>query len=109
MATTNYEGKGASVDDAREALFKNAGTRDVTGVEYSVTVGYGTPAGGVTGKKHRNYETAFTSALKAAGIIEYNPGTQALEVTASGTVKVPGRASGAGPAHSTSVDITDKF
>lgn len=101
MATAQYSGMGASVDEARDALYRNAGTQQVGKVQYTVKVG------DVTGKPHKNYERALAGALKAAEITAYDPDTHTLEVTASGEVKVPGRASGAAPTHNQPDSLTD--
>ena len=98
MATANYSGTGTSIDEAQEALYKSAGTRDVTGVNYSVKIG------DVMGEPHKKYEKALAGALKAAGIKTYDPDTHSLEVTAKGEVKVEARASGAGLERCGSID-----
>ena len=101
MPTTTYAGIGASVDEAREALYKNAGTTEVQGIEYTVTVA------GQSGEPHTKYEKALAGALKTAGIRDYDADTHTLEVTAQGEVKVAGRASGAAPLRSSPDALTD--
>lgn len=100
MAKTTYSGTGPSIDEARDALYKSAATQDVTGIRYQVKIGEATG-------EHKKYEKALAQALKAAGIGEYDPDTHSLEVTASGEVKVPGRASGAAPSRHGPDSLTD--
>lgn len=101
MAKATYSGTGPSVDEARDALYKSAGTQDVEGIRYMVAVG------DVQGKPHKVYEKALAGALKAARITTYDPDTHTLEVTATGEVKVSGRASGAAPDKQRPDSLTD--
>ena len=101
MPTTPYTGIGASVDEARDALYQNAGTTEVKGIKYTVTVA------GKSGESHKTYEKALVNALRVAGIQDYDPDSHTLEVTARGEVKVAGRASGAAPSAPIPKELTD--
>jgi hypothetical protein len=102
MPTTTYTGKGNSVDQAREELYKHG---EPSGhIMYAVSV-----AGKPIGKKHKRYETAFASGLEAAGIDKYVPTEHSLEVEAEAKFKVPARASGSSEKRRTTDTLTDLF